>query len=172
MPGMSEYLKQILAGQYEAALCMLRETLEACPAERWEGKIAFLTFGQTAYHTLFFTDYYLSRTQSDFELRELNVLGGDERVVEVSPGLGRAQTIEYLMICREKARAALGAETGGSLVGPSGFERRTFSRGELHLYNIRHVQHHTGQLQAYLRRVDEGMQNPEVMRWVGSGWRG
>ena len=37
--------QQILIGQYEAALCMLHETLEACPPEKWDGKIAFVTGG-------------------------------------------------------------------------------------------------------------------------------
>lgn len=168
----SDHLKQILLGQYEAALCMFHETLAACPTELWDGKIAFLTFGQTAYHTLFFTDYYLSRSEHDFELRDVNVTGGDERTDAVSAGLGKDQTMAYLLICREKMRAALASETAESLQAPSAFERRNFSRGELHIYNIRHIQHHLAQLQAYLRRTDQRMQDPGVLMWRGSGWRG
>ena len=59
----------------------------------------------------------------------------------------------------------LDAETEGSLGGPSGFARRAFSRLEMHLYNLRHIQHHTGQLSAFLRRA--GVDT----RWVGAGRR-
>jgi uncharacterized damage-inducible protein DinB len=45
------------------------------------------------------------------------------------------------------------------------------SRGELHIYNIRHVQHHAGQMSAYLRRVDGALADPKALPWVGTGWR-
>src|SRR5437773_2146517 len=55
--------------------------------------------------------------------------------------------------CRAKAAEVVGAETRETLEGPSGHGRLKFSRLELHLYNVRHIQHHTGQLTAFLRRV-------------------
>jgi hypothetical protein len=67
---------------------------------------------------------------------------------------------------------ALAAETRQSLEGSSGFSRRQFSRGELHLYNLRHVQHHSGQLSAALRRLNLALQSPQALPWIGSGWRG
>jgi uncharacterized damage-inducible protein DinB len=44
-------------------------------------------------------------------------------------------------------------ETAATLRGPAGFEWLSFTRSELPLYNLRHVQHHTGQLSAFLRRA-------------------
>jgi uncharacterized damage-inducible protein DinB len=70
-------------------------------------------------------------------------------------------------VCRRKALDTLSAETAESLWGPSGFPGRPATRAELHVYNIRHVMHHAGQLSAFLRRVDASI-DP---RWVGSGWR-
>ena len=179
---MSNYLSTILLGQYEASLCMLRETLVACPEEQWTGKIAFLRFGEAAYHVLFFTDYYLTQSEAAFELRELNVRGGDERKVVFSPGLSRAETIEYLDICRKKMQETIAAETQQSLEAPARFERRNFSRGELHIYNIRHVQHHAAQMSAYLRRIGaaatsdaptevKALADLKALPWVASGWR-
>jgi hypothetical protein len=164
---MTEFLKTILTGQFEAALCMLDECIAACPPEHWAGKIANNTFGEVAYHTLFFVDVYLTPTQEAFELRDLHHRGGDERLDAVSAGLSKDETREYVAICRRKAVEALAAETAESLQGPSGFGRLTFSRGELHLHNLRHVQHHTGQLSAYLRRVVTN----GTWGWVRSGWR-
>lgn len=165
---MLEYLKTILSGQFEAALCMLGECIGKCPLEHWEGAIAKHTFRQVSYHTLFFVDLYLSRDEGAFQFRALHQRGGDEQSpTTVSAGLSKDETLDYLAFCRQKAREAFSAETIESLQGKSGFAWLPFSRGELHLSNIRHVQHHTGQLSAYLRKiVDDGER-----WWIKTGWR-
>jgi hypothetical protein len=166
-----DYVKQILAGQFEAALCMLHQCLQHCPAEHWEGKIANGTFRQVAYHTLFFVDFYLSPSEEAFTLRELHAQGGDERLPAPSVGMPKDETLAYLALCREKLHEALTVETAESLAGPSGFTYRRFSRGELYIYNLRHVQHHTGQLSAFLRRVNPALADHKALPWIGSGWR-
>lgn len=71
----------------------------------------------------------------------------------------------YVALCREKVSEALAHETAESLAGPSGFPRLRFSRAELYLYNLRHLNHHLGQLTAHLHRLGFA---PE---WVSSGRR-
>jgi hypothetical protein len=168
---MPYYLAEILTAQFEAALCMMNQCVQACQPLHWEGKIANDTFRQVAYHTLFYVDFYLSPDENAFDLRELHHHGGDERGPTLSAGLSKDETLAYLAICRQKMVETMAVETKQSLEGPSGFSRRTFSRGELHLYNIRHVQHHTGQLSAYLRRVDQSLADPTALPWVATGWR-
>jgi uncharacterized damage-inducible protein DinB len=169
---MIDYLKQILIGQFEASLAMMKLCVEACPAEHWDGKIANSTFRQVAYHTLFCTDMYLSANEEAFSLRDLHARGGDERGEVASPGLSQEETLSYVIICREKMLESLAAETPASLAGSSGFSwRKDVSRGELHIYNIRHIQHHTGQLSAYLRRVKAAGEQPRALPWVATGWR-
>jgi hypothetical protein len=51
------------------------------------------------------------------------------------------------------------------LAGPSGFRRRKCSRAELHVYNVRHIQHHAAQLILRLR-LDTDVDVP----WVGQAW--
>jgi hypothetical protein len=169
---MIESIKAILTGQFEAALCMMDHCIRACPPEHWEGKIANYTFRLVAYHTLFWFDLYLSHGGDDaFVLRDFHHRGGDERVDEViNPGLSKDETLAYVAICREKMLATVAAETAASLQGPSGFPYRPNTRCELHIYNLRHVQHHTGQLSAYLRRVDSSLTDDDL-RWIGTGWR-
>jgi len=167
---MSNYLNQILTAQFEAALCMMHQCIKACPEQEWEGKIANQTFREAAYHTLFFVDFYLSPSQDAFALRDLHKVGGDERGDAVSLGLSKTETLDYLTICLEKARETLASESAGILEGPCGFPRK-LSRGELHIYNIRHIQHHTGQLSAYLRRLDPKLIDSTIIPWVGSGWK-
>jgi hypothetical protein len=160
----------MLRNQYEAALAMLRQCVEACSAGLYEGKIARDTFRTVAYHTLFWTDYYLSPGEAAFELSEVHHRGGDDRVLASSPGLPRAEILAYADACREKLIRTLAAETPQSLAAPCGFSRLALSRGELHLYNLRHIQHHTGALSAYLRRVDPRLQDRTALRWVRTGW--
>jgi uncharacterized damage-inducible protein DinB len=167
---MIDHIKQILTGQFEAALCMLNHCIIACPQQRWEDKIANNTFRQVAYHALFFTDLYLSPSEDNFQLRDFHFRGGDERQPVVSAGLTKEETLAYVQICRQKMIGTLASETRESLEGPSGFSWRKFSRGELHIYNTRHVQHHTGQLSAYLRRIDP-LLDENALPWIGAGWR-
>ena len=168
---MLDYVKQILVGQFEASLAMLNQCIAACPEEHWEGKIGNGSFRWVAYHTLFFVDLYLSASEEAFELRELHQRGGDEREPVAAAGLSKDDTLAYVAICRQKMLDAIAAETAESLAGPSGFSWRKFSRGELHIYNLRHVQHHTGQLSAYLRRIGPAFQDRTALPWIGSGWR-
>ena len=89
---MIEYVKTILTGQFEAALCMMDHCIRACPPEHWEGKIANGTFRWVAYHTLFWVDMYLSPGDEDaFVLRDFHHRGGDERD-ETRPSPASART--------------------------------------------------------------------------------
>ena len=169
---MIDYVRSVLAAQFEAGLCMLHQCVEQCQPQFWEGQIASISCRQVAYHTLFFVDLYLSPSAEAFSLRELHAKGGDEREPRYSRGLDQDETLAYVGLCRQKAAQALAAETEQTLAGPSGFSWYPVSRGELHLINIRHIQHHTGQLDAYLRRCDPLLADRSALRWVGSGWRG
>jgi hypothetical protein len=60
----------------------------------------------------------------------------------------------------------IAAETAETLTAGCGFQRRPISRAELHVYNLRHIQHHAAQLSLRLR-LDAQQEIP----WIGSGWR-
>lgn len=168
---------QALLPQFEAALAMFRDAVAKCPAALWEEPVARYPFWMVAYHTLCFVDCYLSPSDDRFEFRTtarnglapLHPLGRAELENEYpSRTFTQPELLEYISICREKLRSSLAAETAETLAGPSGFPRLKFSRAELHLYNLRHLMHHTGQLHAALRRVSGGEIDP---RWIGTGWR-
>lgn len=163
---MSDFARQIITGQFEAALAMMADCVEQCPDEHWDDKIAKYPFWLVAYHTLCFVDLYLSPDEKAFKPRaDLHPAGWSEYDDEYpSRRFDKSEITRYLTICREKASEILAAETPASLEGPSGHSRLAFSRGELHIYNTRHIMHHTGQLSAVLRKLDR---NP---RWVKSGW--
>lgn len=166
---MIDHVKQVLANQFDAALCMFSECVEKCPHAMWDGTVAKYPFWQVAYHTLCFVDLYLSADEATFPYRpDFHPRGWREFADEYpSRRFEPREICAYLVICRQKARDVVMSETMASLQGPTGFPGRPATRLELHVYNIRHLQHHTGQLSAYLRRADPSI-DP---RWTGSGWR-
>ena len=74
--------------------------------------------------------------------------------------------LSYLQHARHKARETIAHESADVLAGPSGFHWRKCSRAELHVYNIRHVQHHAAQLSLRLR-LDAQVDIP----WVSHAWK-
>lgn len=162
---MIEYFKEIVSDQFEASLCMLGDCIQNCPQEHWHEKNVNMEFGYVAYHTLCFVDLYLSPDEASFQLRDFHN-EQDEDPFKPKPDYPLTQEIvsNYLKTCRQKALDTVANETENSLKKESGFHWLPITRGELHIYNIRHIQHHTGQLSAYLRRIDINM------KWVSTGW--
>jgi hypothetical protein len=165
---MIDHVKHVLLSQFEASLCMLHDCIRKCPREHWDAKVAKYPLWHVAYHTLCFTDLYLSPARESFTFRAIHPNGWSEFDDEYpSRRFEKPELADYLACCREKAIHTIEGETEQSLQGPSGFDRLKFSRLELHLYNIRHVQHHAAQLAAALRKLDP-LIDP---RWIGMGWK-
>lgn len=166
-------VSQILLGQYEAALSMLRAAIESCPAEHWESKVANDPARLVVFHTLYCTDIYLSRSEAGFRSHEFVIEGRGLPFGQPlppgthPPGLSRQRAVEYCDFCIAKARAVLAAERESDLAGGSGFGH-PLSRAEMHIYNIRHVQHHTGALAAHVRRLSPDFPE-DGMGWVDTG---
>lgn len=166
-------LKELLTHQYDAALCMLNCCVDRCPEPAWNGSVGNLAFCQVAFHTLFFTDLYLGTDEEALRCQTFHREHADvfRDYEELEP---RPQQLfyeqpwisMYLNHCRQKALDVVAAETMESLSSGHGFERRPPTRAELHVSNIRHIQHHAAQLSLRLR-IDQGVEVP----WVGWGWR-
>ena len=156
-------LNRILTSQFHAALLMLRECIEKCPEDHWDSLIARYTFWQVAYHTLCMVDCRLDLSDEAWQPHPLFHPAGRADLEDEYPSrrFTRPELLAYLTFCQTKLTATIPAETAAALNAPApGFP---FSRAELHLQSIRHIQHHTGQLSASLRRV--GVET----RWVKAG---
>jgi hypothetical protein len=165
--------KQLTVNQYEAALCTLNFCIDRCPDDSWNARVANLAFCQAVFHTLFFADVYLGRNVESLKEqpfhREHPEIFRDYEEMEDRPQklmYDRPSIKTYMQHCRTKAADMIASETEESLRGPSGFDWRKQNRAELHVYNIRHIQHHAAQLSLRLR-LDAKIDIP----WVGSGWR-
>jgi hypothetical protein len=169
---MLDVFKQLITNQFEATLCTLDACVEACPDTAWNGPVVNLKFCQVAFHTLFFTDYYLGVTEEPFRqqafhrqhaavFRDYEELEPREQVLSYEKPWIKI----YAQFCREKAVDVMKSETAESLAAPSRFPNKPFTRAEHHVYNIRHIQHHAAQLSMRLR-----LDSQIDIRWVRSGW--
>ncbi|HEV8353792.1 MAG TPA: DinB family protein [bacterium] len=170
---MLDTFKTLITRQYEAALSMLKACVDRCPDAVWNTRGANYRFCQLVFHTLIFTDLYLGHDdeelfrQQPFHSRNQDFFADYE---EFGHGLpvrlfDKPSILTYLDFCRTKASEIMAGETEETLNAPA-VSRPSLSQAELHVYNIRHIQHHTGQLSLRLR-VDAD----EDMAWVSSGWR-
>ena len=170
---MLDTLKELITNQFEAALCTLSTCIDECSDAAWNAPVANLAFCQAVFHTLFYADYYLGQNteslhQQTFHRDNKPFFRDYEELEDRKQKLlyGKASIITYLEFCRHKASEVLATETADTLSARCGFQRLSFSRAELHVYNIRHIQHHAAQLSLRLR-LDSNTNIP----WVESGWR-
>jgi hypothetical protein len=171
---MLDAFKTLVTRQYEAALSMLKASVDKCPEAVWNSRGANYKFCQLVFHTLIFTDLYLGHDDEEsfrrqpFHRRNEGFFGDYEEFEDRAPVrlYDKASILAYLEHCRSKAVEVMEGETADTL-STRAESRRSLSRAELHIYNIRHIQHHAGQLSLRLR-----LETGDGVDWVGSGWRG
>jgi hypothetical protein len=158
-----------IISQYGAALAMLRSAIESCPPEHWDSDAYQNRFWHLAYHVLFYTHLYLSPADEEFVpwekgrenynfLTDTIPWAPDEKI-EITERYTRQEILEYHQLVSQRV---VGSVHGVPLEGPSGFYWLPFDRFELHLYNLRHIQHHTGQLVERIRQ-----ETGNGVGWVG-----
>ncbi len=170
---MLDTYKQIIGHQYEASLCTLNACIVRCPDSAWDMPIGIYPFNRVVFHTLFYADFYLesndrSIRQQPFHHDHPDFFADYEQLEDREPvGVyDRPSLQKYMEHCRRKVQPVIASETQTSLTAKADFARRDFSRAELHVYNIRHIQHHAAQLILRLR-IDAEQDVP----WFHSGWR-
>ena len=156
---MEDSLKAILWRQFGATIDMFENSVAACPDSLWDDDSKFW---YNAYHTIFYLDYYLSEDADKFmppppyTLSEFDPDGVlPERVYD------KSELITYIKFCREKCRKMISELSDENLKKRFINEYRDYSRLEILLYNMRHVQHHAGQLNLLIRQ--SGIEPPD---WV------
>jgi hypothetical protein len=149
-------IKKDIESQYLASLAMLRELVAQCPPELWHIPGAKRQFWHIAYHALFFTHLYLHQSGSDFKawakFREnYEFLGPfpwnpNERPV-ISEPYTRADLLEFCDFCQDEVIQKIASL---KFTKKSGFDWLPFSKLELQIYNLRHLQQHIGELSGWL----------------------
>ncbi len=162
---------QAIVAQYRAALSMLKSAIETCPEDLWDASVGRHPFWLIAYHALYYTDLYVAGSEQNFVAPDFG--RDDEQYMEKRPfppfepiELGEPYTREQLLSfhdkCSRLVEEVVPAETADDLAADAEFDWISFSRFELHLYNLRHVQHHIAQLSLELK-----FQTGTGIEWVG-----
>jgi hypothetical protein len=150
---------------------MLEEAVQKCPDAIWDDEQDRNRFWRVAFHVLYYTHLYLQPAEEAYRpwakhRGEAQFFGpiffeGNRQPILAEP-YTRAEILEYLDFCRnEVAKQVPHLEYSG----PSGFSWLPFNKLELQLYNIRHIQHHTGELYERL-----GARGGQDLRWIPR-WR-
>lgn len=154
-------LPAVVRSQYRAALAMLQQAVEACPAALWHAPADQPKFWQVAYHALFYTHLYLQPSEADFHPWARHMPAAHDLSAAPAAALySPADLLEYLALCRQQVdahTAHLDPEA------PSGFDWLLFTKLELQFYTIRHIQQHAGELMGRL-----GANATRALDWVGT----
>ncbi|HEX3054082.1 MAG TPA: DinB family protein [Aggregatilineaceae bacterium] len=163
-------LPAAIISQYQAALDMLKQAITKCPESIWDDPADKNKFWHVAYHALFFTHLYLQNSEQDFvawskHRNEYQHLGPVPWPPHNLPHIGepfdKNTVLEYVDFCQQQVVdrvTQLDWEAG------SGFEWLPFDKLTLQVYNIRHLQQHTGELMERL-----GARAKIDGDWVGIG---
>jgi hypothetical protein len=147
---MNQSIKETLWRQFGASIDMLENAIQFCPAEQWDTKNKFWYI---SYHCLFWLDYYLTlepdqfSPPSPFTLSEFNPDGEmPDRVYS------KEELLSYLEHGRNKCYHLIKSITEDIAASRWKNEYKDYSVLEILLYNMRHVQHHSAQLNLLLRQ--------------------
>lgn len=158
---MDNFWKETIWNQFGAAIETLENAVETCPEQLWADRTKRAEFWYVVYHTLFWLDYYLSDSTDGFTppapfgLEELDPAG------KLPPRpYTKEELIGYLEHGRKKCRVTIAAMTKERAEQLYKFGSVNVTTAELLLYNMRHVQHHTAQLNLILRETSN----------IGSRW--
>ncbi|WP_336518222.1 DinB family protein [Pollutibacter soli] len=165
---MINFFKESLWRQFGASIDMLNNALLQCPDDYLHSKKKFF---YAAYHTIVFLDYYLSIPPKDFSsplpytLKSPGEIPADA-IDDVVPDrlYSKAELIKYLRHSRDKCKSVIASLTEDDLkrnwiagegkmdLNLSGRDALSYPVMEILLYNLRHVQHHTAQMNMMLRQ--------------------
>jgi hypothetical protein len=147
---------------------MLKQTIVKCPDPLWNDPGDKTKFWHIAYHALFYTHLYLQDTEQDFtpwsrHRDEYQFLGQLPWPPHAPPQIGepydKDTVLEYLAFCQHQVAERVPKV---DLDAASGFHWQPFNKFELHIYTIRHIQQHTGELMERL-----GTRAGVELEWVG-----
>jgi DinB family len=156
---MQSIINQSLWYQFGAAIDSLMQAINNCPAHEWDTP---QQFWYKAFHTLFWTDYYASESASNFlpptpfTLSEMDASGLLPPCIYTKDEL-----LHYASFCKQKCKKLIEGLNETTMQIRFENEYRNYNRLEIILYSMRHIQHHTGQLNLLLRQL-----NINEMHWV------
>ena len=160
-------MQEAIHQQFGASIDSLEGAIHACPDATWTSGERWHQPWYLAFHTLFWLDHYLTESSADHVPPAPFTRGELEAGVFPDRPYTKAELLGWLQQCREALSARL-----STLSTDADRDRRCslhwgeMRAMELLLYNLRHVQHHVGQLNMLIRQAG-GQPTPWVWRTDG-----
>jgi len=143
---------EMLKGQWLAGLDTLENAIKACPVELFNDRTRRYQIWYWVSHTVFWADYYLTadadsfRPPEPFGLEELDPDG-----VMPDPPHNQKQLLEYVEYVRRKAIQMFDSMTEAEAEKEYHLRKASLKWPELQMYSMRHLQHHSAQINLILR---------------------
>jgi len=156
----STLINDSIWSQFGASIDMLENAINMCPDEHWD---TALDFWYLSFHCIFWTDYYLTTEPSKFEPpKPFTFSEFDPTGKKPDRTYTKTEVLGYLEYCRQKANQLIRELTVDIMNSRWINEYKNYSLIEILLYNMRHIQHHSAQLNLTLRQTINNAPN-----WVG-----
>lgn len=150
---MEKSVKEFVWSQFGASIDMLRNAINACPDELWGEGGRSTQYWYLAYHTLFWLDFYLTENPDSYvPYKQIGLTEHDPSGIYPNKIFTKEELLDFLHHGREKCKITISELTDDKANNSYKFGSMDFSFFELILYNMRHVQHHTAQMNLILRQ--------------------
>ncbi len=144
-------IREATWNQFGASIEMLENVIKMCPDDHWDTE---LNFWYTSFHCIFWTDYYLTTEPKNFEPpKPFTFSEFDPTGKKPDRTYTKTELLLYLGYCRLKASQLIAGLTVEKLNDRWINDYKNFSLLEILFYNIRHIQHHSAQLNLLLRQT-------------------
>ncbi|MGO4772595.1 DinB family protein [Flavobacterium sp. W22_SRS_FK3] len=131
---------------------MLESSISVCPESFWEKK----EFWYFVYHTIFWLDYYSSTEPETFSPpKPFSLSEFDPKGIFPERIYSKEELLEYLEYSRKKGFILIDGLTEETAKERFITKKKNYSRIEMIIYNMRHIQHHVGQLNLLLRQNED-----------------
>ena len=159
---MKNSFKEYVRSQFGASIDMLRNAINACPDELWGDTGKQKQYWYLAYHTLFWLDFYLTENPKSYiPFKDIGLTEHDPEGIYPERVFTKEELLEYLEHGRRKCKDVISELTEEGADRTYIFGSINYSFLEMILYNMRHVQHHTAQMNLILRQETDS-----APRWV------
>jgi len=151
---MERTLEEILWLHLGASLDMMESAIVACPEELWNRPASEMGFWYMAYHALWFFHHDLTPVSTEFTPPAFDI-HNYELEVKAPPykqAYSKSDIRDYLEQARALAKSAI-EDLAGDSQRLRGCRRIKGNATEVIIDQIRHIQHHTAQLNLLLRQT-------------------
>jgi len=153
---MERTLKEILWLHLGASLDMMESAIVACPDDLWDRPSSQMGFWYMAYHALWFLHHDLTPVDRQFTPPSFDIYNYELEIKEppYQNAYSKSDIRSYLELARAICKAAI-EELEGDPQRLQGCRRIKGNATEVVIDQIRHIQHHTAQLNLLIRQTTD-----------------